>query len=769
MRLSVISALLLPCFLFSLLHTPTHAKPESYVVYLGSHAHGSDPTLNDIKTATTSHYQLLGSVCKSIEKAKEKIFYSYNKNINGFAAILEEEEAVELAKHPSVLSVFLNTARKLHTTHSWSFLGLENEGVIPDGSSWIKTRFGQDVIIANLDTGVWPELKSFSDEGFGPIPSKWRGICQNDTRGFPCNRKLIGSRFFNKGIGAYAGYLNSTYRTGRDTQGHGSHTLSTAAGNFVPKASVFGAALGTVKGGSPNARVASYKVCWPPLEGGECFDADIMAGFDSAIYDGVDVLSVSVGGSAVEFFSDPIAIGSFHAIQRGIIVVTSAGNEGPGKETVGNSAPWFVSVGASTLDREFLSYVALGNKKHLKAASLTAKRLPNAKFYPLISGETANAANASASDSGLCIPGSLDPKKVKGKILVCRRGQTGRIDKGLQALGAGAVGFILANDEANGDDVIAEPHLLPAAHVSFKDGQAIYAYINYTKNPMAFFTPSKTVLGVRPAPSVAAFSSRGPSLVEPSVLKPDVIAPGVDVIAAYTLVASPTDETIDKRRTPFTTLSGTSMACPHVAGIVGLLRAYHRDWSPAAILSALVTTAKTRANDGNPIIDANTRRPASPFDYGAGQVRPSRALDPGLVYELETRDYLNLLCARGYNESQIKLFSPKPYSCPSSLSFSDFNYPSFSIPNLNTTITATRTVKNVGSPGIYFARVKSPRGTKVSVKPSILRFKKIGESKTFQVTFQATKGYAIGQYSFGGLMWSDGVHNVRSPLVVKHL
>eukprot|EP00258_Populus_trichocarpa_P032954 XP_024448973.1 subtilisin-like protease SBT5.4 [Populus trichocarpa] len=156
MRLSIISSpLLLSFFIFSLLQPPTFAIKKSYVVYLGSHSHGLEPTQADIDRVTDSHYELLGLFTESKEKAKEKIFYSYTNSINGFAAVLEEEEASALAKHPDVVSVFLNKARKLHTTHSWSFLGLEKDGVVPPSSLWKKARYGEDVIIGNLDTGEY--------------------------------------------------------------------------------------------------------------------------------------------------------------------------------------------------------------------------------------------------------------------------------------------------------------------------------------------------------------------------------------------------------------------------------------------------------------------------------------------------------------------------------------------------------------------------------------------------------------------------------------
>lgn len=160
--------------------------------------------------------------------------------------------------------------------------------------------------------------------------------------------------------------MRSSFNSARDHEGHGSHTLSTAAGNFVAGANVFGLGNGTAKGGSPKARVAAYKVCWPPINGSECFDADIMAAFDAAIHDGVDVLSVSLGGDPSNYLDDGLSIGAFHAVKNGIVVVCSAGNSGPAAGTVSNVAPWMITVGASTLDREFQAIVQLRNGLRLK-------------------------------------------------------------------------------------------------------------------------------------------------------------------------------------------------------------------------------------------------------------------------------------------------------------------------------------------------------------------------------------------------------------------
>ncbi|KAJ7946477.1 Subtilisin-like protease [Quillaja saponaria] len=765
------SIFLLPFILFSLFQAfPAFAAKKSYIVYLGSHAHGPKVTDSDLDEVTDFHRGFLSSFMGSYDDAKDAIIYSYQRYINGFAAILEEEVAAEISKHPKVVSIFLNQGRKLHTTRSWEFMLLEQDGVVHSSSLWKKARYGEDTIIGNLDTGVWPEAESFSDKGFGPIPSKWNGICQNDDiNGVHCNRKLIGARYFNKGYASNAGSLNSSFHTARDHDGHGSHTLSIAGGNFVPGANVFGLGNGTAKGGSPRARVAAYKVCWPPINGRECFDADILAAFDMAIHDGVDVLSVSLGGYPVVYFNDGISIGAFHAVKKGIVVVCSAGNSGPTDRTVSNVAPWILTVAASTLDREFQAFVELQNGQRFKGMSLS-KHLPEDRFYPLVSAAQAKAGNVSSDDAISCKEGTLDPEKVNGKILVCLRGEIARVEKGQHAAEAGAVGMILCNDIVSGNELISDPHILPASQINYKDGLAVFSYINSTNDPLGFITAPTTQVGTKPAPFMASFSSRGPNIVTPEILKPDVTSPGVNIIAAFTGSRSPTDEIFDKRRTAFITDSGTSMSCPHVSGVAGLLKTLHPDWSPAAIKSAIMTTARTRDNTINPMLDGSSEK-ATPFSYGTGHMRPNRAMDPGLVYDLTANDYLDFLCALGYNQTLIDLFNEGHYcyQCSNkSVNLLDFNYPSITIPELHRSVTVTRKVKNVGSPGTYAAHIRQPSEISISVEPNVLKFDNIGEEKSFKVTIKAKGEDTLAENVFGGLTWTDGKHYVRSPIIVNY-
>ncbi|CAI0440326.1 unnamed protein product, partial [Linum tenue] len=717
----------------------------------------------------------------SIERAREAIRYSYTRHINGFTAILNEGEAAQIAKHPGVVSVFPDRRKKLQTTHSWNFMLMENQFtdkatgklVARPSPFWKEAKFGQDVIIANIDGGVWPESQSFSDEGYGPVPSRWKGTCAK--AGIRCNsrcccRKLIGARYFNKGVlavptDAKAGAHADLYSV-RDFGGHGTHTLSTAAGNFVPGANFSGAALGVAKGGAPRARVASYKTCFNVPDSclvneSECFDSDILAAFDAAIHDGVDVISVSLGGSADEYFQDAVAIGSFHAVKKGILVSCSAGNSGPLPGTVSNLAPWITTVAASTLDRKFVASLKLGLPMPLLKTRKNVFLFITVSLLNQLLIQIIYFILTLFSNSLLCKPKTLDPKKAKGKILACLRGDIGRVEKGKIAAMAGASGMILCNDKINGDgDLTADPHFLPATQIGYRDGVALFRYISSTKHPKAYITPSTSMVNVKPAPVMADFSSKGPNTIAPYVLKPDITAPGVNIIAAYT-EAKPTDPSEDPRKFPYNILSGTSMSCPHVSGVFGLLRAVYPHWSPSAIRSAIMTTARTRDNARNPILDSTLEK-ATPFSYGSGHIRPNRAMDPGLVYDLSVSDYLDFLCARG-------LFSDAPHECPKHARIMDLNYPSIAVPKLKggSSITMTRKVKNVGkSPARYAVRIKEPKGVSVSVKPNVLKFNKLGEEKKFKVILKAKWNGTADDYVFGGITWTDGIHYVRSPIAV---
>ncbi|KAL6599624.1 hypothetical protein ACP70R_045761 [Stipagrostis hirtigluma subsp. patula] len=716
------------------------------------------------------HGEWYGASLRSVSAGgAAKMLYAYDTVLHGFSARLTVQEASDMAAMDGVLAVNLETRYELHTTRTPEFLGIAGgaQGLFPQSGT------AGDVVVGVLDTGVWPESKSYDDTGLGEVPSWWKGECVAGTafNSSACNRKLVGARYFNKGYEAAMGPMDTgrESRSPRDDDGHGTHTSSTAAGAAVSDASLFGFASGTARGMAPKARVAVYKVCWL----GGCFSSDILAGMDSAVADGCGVLSLSLGGGGADYSRDSVAIGAFAAMEQNVLVSCSAGNAGPGSSTLSNVAPWITTVGAGTLDRDFPAYVVLGNGKNYTGVSLYAgKALPTT---PLPIVYAANVSNSSAGN--LCMPGTLTPEKVAGKIVVCDRGVSARVQKGFVVRDAGGAGMVLSNTAANGQELVADAHLLPAAGVGEREGVAIKSYVASTPNPTATIVVAGTQVDVRPSPVVAAFSSRGPNMVTPEILKPDVIAPGVNILAAWTGKAGPTGLAADTRRVGFNIISGTSMSCPHVSGLAALLRSAHPEWSPAAVRSALMTTAYAMYGGGSPLLDAATGAAATPFDYGAGHVDPARAVDPGLVYDLGTRDYVDFLCALKYSSTMIAAVArSKNYTCAEGKAYSvgNLNYPSFSVAYSTAngdgedsgaaTVTHTRTLTNVGGPGTYkVSTTVAVKGVTVAVEPTVLAFSSAGEKKSYTVSF-TSKSQPSGTVGFGRLVWTDGKHDVASPI-----
>uniref|UniRef100_A0A453NM18 Subtilisin-like protease n=1 Tax=Aegilops tauschii subsp. strangulata TaxID=200361 RepID=A0A453NM18_AEGTS len=403
-----------------------------------------------------------------------------------------------------------------------------------------------------------------------------------------------------------------------------------------------------------------------------------------------------------------------------------------------------------------------------RGQSMSETSLKGKESYPMIDSAEAAAPGRAVDDAKICLQGSLDPEKVKGKIVVCLRGTSARVAKGLTVLQAGGAAMVLANDAASGNEIIADAHLLPATHIRHSDGLTLYNYLKSAKSPEGYLEKPETILETKPAPYMAAFSSQGPNPVNPEILKPDITAPGVSVIAAFTRAMAPTELAFDERRVAFTSMSGTSMSCPHVSGLVGLLKALHPDWSPSAIKSAMMTTAIDVDNKGESILNASLA-PAGPFAYGAGHVWPSRSMNPGLVYDLGPDHYLDFLCALKYNATVLSMFNGEPYKCPEKApKIEDLNYPSITVVNLTASgAMVKRTVKNVGSPCKYKAMVRQPAGVHVTVSPDVMEFGKKGEEKTFEVKFETKNAKLAKNYAFGALIWSNGVQFVKSPIVVK--
>ncbi|KAK4753500.1 hypothetical protein SAY87_001604 [Trapa incisa] len=687
-----------------------------YIVYMGSlprETLGTD-------SLTAQHLKLLNEVLGGETRR------SYSRSFNGFVAKLTQKEADKLASRKEVFSVFPRQTLHLHTTRSWDFLGLTKK---------VKRTptVESNIIIGVLDTGADSTSKSFSDRGFGPVPAKWKGSCKGGSD-FTCNKKLIGAR----------NYLSSDSVS--DTIGHGTHTASTAAGSAVDGASFYGVANGTARGGVPSARVAVYKVC----DDSGCGTDAILGGFDDAIADGVDIISVSLGGSsAAPFAEDPVAIGAFHAEAKGVLVANSAGNSGPSPGSVSSVAPWILTVAANSMDRLFISKIALEDGTVLTVSCLLSygRSIPpptTLYFFHLITNSNINSLAIVGCRN--CEPGCIDEDKVSGKILICNT-TSGEIFPKIAHKVKGLILVPLYHD-------YSLAHAVPSVALEKSNFEKLV-------NPRGRILKGEA--GKNPfGPSVSFYSSRGPNAIIPDIMKPDISAPGTNILAAYPSELPPTEEEGDNRTSGFNVLSGTSMSCPHVAGAAAYVKTFHPEWSPSFIKSALMTTASKLQNGNSTGYE---------YSYGSGQISPSKAVSPGLVYGITKKDYLLLLCSLGVDVSALD--SNSTTACPKAgrktMKGGDLNYPSlsFKAPASDSfRLTLKRTVTNVGTANsVYKASISSSTHLSIKVVPRVLSFKSVGENKSFTVEVSGS-GLQAGAFLSNQIVWSDGTHLVRSPIIV---
>ncbi|PON43005.1 Subtilase [Parasponia andersonii] len=726
-------------------------KSQTYIVHMDQSATPRD--------FSTHHSWFMSTVSSISENSKlpisSKLIHTYTNSIHGFSATLTPTELEVLKTSPGYIHSTPDRLLEPHTTHTSTFLGLS-----PTSGLWPASSYGEGVIIGVVDTGVWPESKSFSDKGMTNVPSRWKGKCESGQKfnSSLCNKKLIGARFYNKGLLANIPKFNITMNSPRDDEGHGTHTASTAAGNYVEGASYFGYAAGTASGVAPRARVAIYKTIW----GNSVYSSDVLAAIDQAIKDGVDILSLSLGLGTDDYVleDDTMAVATFAAMEKGLFVSASAGNNGPTPGTVINAAPWITTVAAGTVDRVFKGAFILGNGFQISFDSL----------YP---------GNSSQLQTPLVFLNGCEDlnqiKKVRDKIVVCKDNLS-ISDQVEKAKSAKVFGAAFISNYSLSDFYTRSS--FAAAFIGLKDGEAVLNYIKNSKNPTGRLEFLKTVLGSKPAPKVDSYSSRGPFLSCPNVLKPDILAPGSSILASWSPLSSVAEFQSGSLFSNFNIESGTSMAAPHVAGVAALIKAVHPDWSPAAIRSALMTTASPLDNTQKPIIDvAHFDIPG--LETGAGHIEPNKAVDPGLIYDATAEDYVKLLCGMNYTAKQIQIITMSSnHTCvgPRSL---DLNYPSF-IAYFNggdgsssgsKVVEFKRTLTNVGKESSsYSVNFTDMRELKVKVEPMKLVFKKKYEKLNYKLTLEGPK-LLKADVVLGSLSWVEesGQYVVRSPIVVTSI
>jgi subtilisin family serine protease len=654
------------------------------------------------------------SEARSITAAAEKkvgslrVRQTYTTAYGGVAASVPANRIPDLLRTPGVVAVQKDSLEQplddntefIGATDVWPSLGGQDDA-------------GSNVIVGLLDTGVWPESPFFVDRGL-PAPASSPACEFGDGSdaahlgpAFACNNKLIGAYAFTDtymaAVGAEDGeFCNNTTGecSARDSEGHGTHTASTAAGSRVDSAVLYGVERGPVSGIAPGAHVIEYRVC---LAQG-CFSSDSVAAVAQAIVDGVNVINFSVSGGA-QPYTDPVELAFLDAVNAGISVNASAGNSGPGAGTSDHAGPWVTTVGASTGPRFFTSTL------HLTADGGAAFDMPGVTLTNGISTPTPVVLAETLPGEDVLCQTPLAAGTATGVIVACERGTNARVDKGFNVLQGGAAGMILYNPIKM--DVETDNHWLPAIHVDGPDTELL-EFINTHTNVMATWAQG-TATPTQPD-VMASFSSRGPL---GDWIKPDGTAPGIQVLAGMT--PQPTGTVNGPPGNLFQAIAGTSMSSPHAAGVSALVKAAHPSWTPEEIKSALMTSSV------QDVVKEDGTTPADPFDMGAGSIRADRAVNPTLVFNESAADF----AAAGSNP----------------LGRIDINIPSVNAPTFLGSISTQRTAINVsGRNQVFKVHTSAPRGATITVGTNNGNLSvKAGRSITFPITINAPT-IANGQY-----------------------
>ncbi len=644
----------------------------------------------------------------------------------GVAATVPANAVSTILGVKGVIAVQKDALQQPDTSATPQFIGASNVWPSLGGPA----KAGDGVTVGVIDTGIWPEHPSFADNAGLSAPPKTYG-CQfgdgSDPQlgpAFTCNKKLIGAYAFTNTymtvIGSLPGeFCNNVTKkcSARDPEGHGTHTASTAAGDPVPSAPLFGVDRGPISGMAPGAHVIMYRVC---LAQG-CFNSDSIAAIQQGILDDIDVINYSISGGNNPY-TDPVELTFLDAFNAGISVNASAGNSGPGAGTVAHGGPWVTTVGASTSNRFFTSTLHLtangGKVFDKEGVTITAD----------ITSPTDVVLGTTLGSTRCLNP--LPPGSATGKIVACERGTNARVDKGFNVLQGGAAGMILYNPI--NQDVETDNHWLPAIHLNGPNADLV-AFITSNTGVKATWTtgaPSATQGDV-----MAAFSSRGPST---DFVKPDVTAPGIQVLAGTT--PSPTGITNGPPGQLYMAIAGTSMSSPHSAGASALVKAAHPDWTPAEIKSALMTSS------AQGVVKEDGTTPFDPFDAGAGSIRVDKAVHPTLVFN-ET--FENFVSSIGVALDRVNL-----------------NIPSVDATTMPGTLTTFREARNVtGVDQQFDALIQSPPGATITVQKDNTFGVPAGQRRRLSITISAPT-LDDGQY-FGRVTLDpkkDGYNDVTIPI-----
>ena len=672
----------------------------------------------------------LQQISRVVQRFLQPIF-RYDVVLNGFALQLSAAEAARIRGLPGVRAVIPDRLEQPLTDAGPAFIRADQiwNGNTPAG---VSTK-GEGIVVGILDTGINFDHPSFADDADPAYtyPSTTpKGVCAVSGGLYEnaCNNKLIGAYSFT-----------TEAVTPEDTDGHGSHTASTVAGNKLTIANFNGVPNVTISGVAPRAQIIAYDVC----DEQGCATTASVAAVQQAILDEVDVINYSISGGRNPY-NDPVELAFLEAFDAGIFVAASAGNlrnEAGTDGQVNHVSPWVMTVAASSHDRRFGHLVDVVEPYNDQLLSLFAVPGSGPKFAGLSSVEIRfdenNATGCSAYSSGF-FDGAI--------ALIQRGGDCFFVDKVEHAQTAGAVGVLVFNNAGfaipmGGLDATT----IPSAMLDQEDGEALQDYILQVWNASSLpvkvdISAFDRVVGDY-GDIKADFSLRGPSANDFEVLKPDITAPGLEILAAAgDGVITPGSEA------EFDLYQGTSMSSPHVAGAAALLKALHPGWSPAAIKSALMMTAQFEG-----LRKADRSTPADAFDHGAGRVDLGAAARAGLILDETTANFEAADPANGGDPKTLNLPGLQNNFCVASCAW-------------------TRTFKNV-SGGSVSMTINSPPW--LTAVPSSFT---LADGETQAVTFTAdVSGLPLNEWSFATVKletnskFSDGkeVADLHLPVAVR--
>ncbi|NLG21800.1 MAG: S8 family serine peptidase, partial [Actinomycetales bacterium] len=688
----------------------------------------SGSTAQHAQQVAAGHVALEGEINATLGRTVD-VAFTYDNVLNAIAIEADADEAAQLWDIDGVAAVFPDTVRELDTDVSHE--------VIQSAAAWdganapeIATQ-GEGVIVAMIDSGVNPDHPSFAatgGDGYTHVNPNGAGVflgACNTEAGFECNDKLIGAYTFNGS-------------TARDTDGHGSHTGSTMAGNVHTAEFTLGTAdfEREVSGVAPHANVISYKVCNPG-----CPSSATIAAVNQAIADDVEVINYSISGTDNPWL-DPVDLAFLEAHNAGISVSASGGNDGPGASTVAKTGPWNLSVAATTHNRVFgnpVSVTSDGAPEEL--VGIPGFPGDGPAITSVYTGDVVDAETVTPGNGNGCA--AFPAGSMTDGIALIQRGACTFQVKVENAEAAGAVAVVLYNNVSGPPTAPGglTTTTVPAVMITLESGQALRDYVA-ANDPTEVSIGTDVVLVEDDTWTdlVAGFSSRGPSRFD--MLAPTLAAPGVNILAAY---AESGGDPLQ-----YGVISGTSMASPHAAGMAALMREVYPELTPTEIRSVMASTA-----DYEGLLKEDGATPADAFDIGSGRINIDQAGRAGLSLDETPANFAAADPAIGGEPSTLNLPALVDTDCAG-------------------VCTWTRTVTSIAQgPASYTAVVEAPAGVTVTVSPETFSLEQ-GAEQEIEVTANVSGG-TIGAWSHGRITFetsdqhADGVDiaDQHFPVAVK--